>query len=317
MKSVLTVVRFQIKECIQDLAAGTYSFTVRDSKSCTFTDTVTLTDPLEFRADVVATDVSCGGVGVGDVLGKIDITITKEGYPNFTYTLYDNQNNIVPVTGSNPIVNTAATSVTFDGLDFGDYYVSILDANGCEYYENPVRVLASPFLTLDTTAIVDCATGGTVEVTADSGSGNYTFSIYDAANTPPFSVTPGAVTDETAIFNGLYAGQSYIFKVIDNDTGCSSYVKADIPSLSSIDVVSTPIVTDVSCFGDINGSISFQIEGFDASVTDINYEIRERVTNTPLGAGIPGTVTQSSGGPTATPTETRFQYSSGRLCIVL
>ncbi len=286
------------------LGAGTYSYTVRDSKSCTYIDTVTLTAPIEFLADVVPVDVSCGGVGVGDILGRIDINITQGGASNFTYTLYDNQNNIVPVSGSNPIVNTAATSVTFDGLDFGDYYVRILDANGCEYYENPVRVLANPFLMLDTAVIADCLTGGTVEVTADSGSGNYTFSIYDAANTPPNSIAPGSGTEETATFTGLDAGQTYVFRVIDNNTGCSSYVEADIPSLSGINVVPDPIVSDAACFGDTNGSIAFQLEGFDASVTDINYEIRERVTNTPLGASYQGTVTQPSGGPTATPAQT-------------
>ena len=80
---------------------------------------------------------------------------------------------------------------------------------------------------------------------------------------------------------------------------CSSYVEVTIPNLSSIDVVATPTVTDVSCYGDTNGSISFQIEGYDVTVTDINYSILESLTNNPLGAPYTGTVTGPAGpGPT-------------------
>ncbi|NER09938.1 gliding motility-associated C-terminal domain-containing protein [Muriicola jejuensis] len=282
------------------IGAGTYSFTVQDSKGCLYTDTVTLNDPALFDATVTPIDVSCGGVGVGDIPGRIDITITSGGVPNFTYTLYDNLNNIVPVTGSNPIVNTSATSVSFDGLDFGDYYVRIIDANGCEYYENPVRVRANPFLTLNAApAIVDCPTGGTVELSADGGSGSYTFSIYGSGVGPTTEVPGPGPLEETATFTGLNAGQTYIFQAIDDGTMCSSYVEVTIPTLSSIDVVADPVVTDVTCFGDTNGSISFQIEGYDGTVTDINYSVLESLTNNPLGAPYSGTVTGPAGpGPT-------------------
>ncbi len=281
------------------LVAGTYNYTVQDAKGCTYSDSVILTDPALFDANVVPVDVSCGGVGVGDIPGRIDINITSGGVANFTYTLYDNLNNIVPVTGANPIVNTAATSVSFDGLDFGDYYVRIIDANGCEYYENPVRVRANPFLTLDAApAIVDCPTGGTVQLSADGGSGNYTFTIYGTAIGPDTEVSGGPL-EEIATFNGLNAGQTYIFQAVDDGTMCSSYVEVTIPTLSAIDVVATPTVTDVSCFGDTNGSITFQVEGYDPSVTRIDYSILESLTNNPLGAPYTGFVIGAAGpGPT-------------------
>ena len=110
------------------LAAGTYNYIVRDSKECTYNGSATVVDPVLFDANVVATDVSCGPSG--DIPGSIEITITSGGVPNFTYTLYDNLNNVVPTTGPNPVVNTTATTVTFDGLAFGDYYVSCI---GCQW----------------------------------------------------------------------------------------------------------------------------------------------------------------------------------------
>ncbi|WP_300026915.1 SprB repeat-containing protein, partial [uncultured Maribacter sp.] len=284
------------------LAAGTYNYIVRDSKECTYNGSVTVVDPVLFDANVVATDVSCGPSG--DIPGSIEITITSGGVPNFTYTLYDNLNNIVATTGPNPIANTTATTITFDGLAFGDYYVRVLDANGCEYYENPVRVLSSPYLSVDPVLLpVSCITGGTAELTASGGSGNYDFTIYGAGTTPD-AEAPGATADEeVATYNGLNPGSSYVFQVIDTDTGCSSFVEVDIPNLSTIDVVPTPTVTDVACFGDTNGSIAFQFEGYDSSVTTINYELRESISNTPLGAAYSGSVTGPNGpGPTATET---------------
>jgi len=286
------------------LVAGTYNYTVQDSKNCTYSDTVTLTDPALFVANVVPTDVSCGGAGLGDIPGRIDINITSGGVPNFTYTLYDHLNNIVVTTGPNPIVNTPATAVTFDGLSFGDYYVRIIDANGCEYYENPVRVLANPYLSLNSTVIVDCISGGTVELSSDGGSGDYTFTIFGSGVGPTIEIPGPGATEETATFTGLNSGQTYVFEVVDNVTMCTSYLEETIPALSAIDVVATPTVTDVTCFGDTNGSITFQVEGFDATVTDINYSVLESITNNPLGAGYSGTVVQAAGGPTPTPSVT-------------
>ncbi|WP_445383587.1 T9SS type B sorting domain-containing protein [Robiginitalea sp. IMCC43444] len=290
------------------LPAGNYNYTVRDAKDCLFNDSVTLTDPALFDATITVTDVSCSGVpGGGDIPGSIDISIISGGAPNFTYTLYDQSNNIVPVTGSNPIVNTPSTNVTFDGLLFGDYYVRIIDANGCEFYQNPVRVRANPFLSLDSSVIADCATGGTVTVSADGGSGDYTFSIYGPGTAPDSETAGPGPLEEQAVFGGLNSGQTYIFEAIDNSSLCTSYIEVAIPALSGIEVVPTPAVTDVTCFGDNNGSIAFQFQNFDASVTDVNYSILEALTNNPTGNS--GTVSGPAGGPT--PLETVNGLSPG------
>ena len=292
---------FTSQRVYSGLAAGTYTYIVRDSKECTYNGSVIVTDPVLFDANVVATDVSCSPSG--DVPGSIEITITSGGIPNFTYTLYDNLNNVVVTSGANPIVNTTATTVTFDSLAFGDYYVRVLDANGCEYYENPVRVLSNPYVAVDAVIpAVNCITGGTVELTASGGSGNYDFTIY-GVGTAPDAEAPGANLDEeVATYNGLNPGSSYVFQVIDTTTGCSSFVEADIPNLSTIDVVADPTVTDVACYGDTNGSIAFEFIDYDPNVTTINYEIRESISNIPLGGTYSGSVIGPIG-PGPTPTE--------------
>jgi len=298
---------FSSQTVYTNLAAGNYIYTVRDAKGCTFTDDVDLIDPTLFDAVVTPFSVSCDAVGSppGDIPGRIEVSVTSGGTANFTYTLYDQLNNIVPVTGANPIVNTPNTSVTFDGLDFGDYYVRIIDANGCEFYQNPVRVLANPFLTLDSITLTppDCLVGGEVTLSADGGSGDYTFRIF-GSGVGPDSESPGpGPNEEIALFQNLNPGQTYIFEAVDNITNCTSYIEETIPTVSPIAVVTDPTVTDVSCFGGTDGSISFQVEGFHPAVTDIRYEIRQALTNTPLGPAYSGLLTQPSGGPTPTPVE--------------
>ncbi|MFD2788818.1 hypothetical protein ACFS1K_03475, partial [Arenibacter antarcticus] len=291
---------FTAQRTYSGLSAGiTYSYIIRDSKGCEESYNVILNDPPVFDADVTVKNVSCGVTG--DVPGSITIDITSGGIPDYTYTLYDQSNNIVTVSGPTPNpVTTSDTSITFDGLDFGDYYVRIINANGCEYYENPVRVLASPYLTLTSApVIVDCVDGGTVELSANNGSGNYTFTILGTAIAPNSITTSGSTV--LATYTGLNAGQKYVFQAVDDATGCSSYLEVEVPNLSSIDVVATPTVTNASCFGGADGSLEFQIEGFDSSVTVINYEIRNALTNVSLGAAYSGNVPQPAGGPTPTP----------------
>lgn len=277
---------FASQTVFSGLGAGTYSFTVVDAKGCSFTDTTSavLTDPDQFLANVVPTDVSCDPGGSGDILGRIDISISSGGVGDLYYTLYDNMNSVVGTSGP----HTNADAVAFTGLDFGDYYVRIVDANGCEYYENPVRILASPFLSLDTVTASDCIAGGTATLTAAGGSGDYDFWIYGTAIGPDSEVTIDATT-ERAVFNGLNPGQTYIIQALDNNTNCNSYQEVIVPPVSNIAVVADPVVTDYSCSAASDGTITFQVQDYDTSVTNINYSLLEAVSNNPV-VGFSGSV---------------------------
>ncbi|MEJ2583584.1 MAG: hypothetical protein P8Z38_00620 [Robiginitalea sp.] len=293
------------------LVAGSYTYTVRDSNECLFTDTVTLTNPALFDAAVTVNDVTCDPLSGGDQPGSIDVAITSGGVPDFTYSLYDSRNNLVATT------TTASTNHSFNGLSFGDYYLRVVDASGCEFYQNPVRVLQNPYLTLIGTPSIDnCIDGGTAVISASGGSGNYTFSIY-GSGAGPDNLAPGSTADEEiATFEGLNGGQSYIFEAIDDLTFCRSYIEVEIPAASSIAILD-PAVTDVTCAGDADGSISFQVEGFDAGVTQINYQILESLTNTPLGAPYEGSVSVPSGGPGPSPVATVSGLAPGLYVLLV
>ncbi|MFD2587412.1 T9SS type B sorting domain-containing protein, partial [Croceitalea marina] len=292
------------------LAAGTYTYIVRDSRGCEFTANATVGEPLQILSNMTATDVTCNPATGASVLGSVDVTITQGGVPNFTYTLYDSTNAIVDTAVS------ASTTHTFSNLDFGDYYVRIIDANGCESDLGSVRVSSNPFLTLTASpAPSDCVTGGTVEITASGGSGNYDFEVYDGGAGPTTEVATPPDT-EVATFTGLNPGQTYIIKAEDTTNGCVSFLEVAIPPVSSISLV-VDTTTDITCVAEDDGIMTFTVDNYDTSVTSINWEILNSLTNTPVTG--PGTYTGVVGpGPAGGPqTATVNQIPPGDYVLVV
>ncbi len=283
------------------LVAGTYPYIVRDNKGCEFNGSTTVNEPLQILSSMTPRDVTCSNVpGGGNVLGGVDVTITQGGVANYTYTLYDSANNIV-VLGSgdpNPAIS-ASTTHSFDGVDFGDYYVRIIDANGCESDLGSVRVRSNPYLSL--TANIpppDCPTGGTAIITATGGSGDYDFRIFDVGTLPDAEVSTGPTTEE-ATFNGLNPGQTYIIEATDNINLCTSYQEVIIPPLSTITAV-LDNTTNVTCTGSDDGILSFTVDNYDSGVTNIDWEILNALTNTNVTG--PGTYSGNIGpGPAGGP----------------
>ncbi|MCQ0112847.1 T9SS type B sorting domain-containing protein [Zhouia amylolytica] len=265
------------------LAAGTYSYIVQDANGCTYTDDVTIdpVDPIE--ATLTKTDVTCNGTGVDP--GSVTATITSGGVADFTYTLFDSSHTQIDQ------VTTSSTSYTFSNIDYGFYYVQIVDANGCAGEEGSINVIADPFLTLEANVTApDCVTGGSVTLLASTGSGDYDFEIYGSSPlvTPDSEYAGSTVDEEYAVFNGLIPGLTYIFKATDNVNGCISYVEVDIPSISSMTL--TLSTTDVLCTAADDGTVTFSVDQYDATTTELKYTILNSVTNTSLGAAYEGNI---------------------------
>ena len=93
-----------------NLAAGTYTVTIKDANLCTITKTVTITEPTVLTATTSQTNVGCGG----DNTGSATITVSG-GTPGYTYLW-------------SPSGGTAATA---NALVAGTYTVTATDANSC------------------------------------------------------------------------------------------------------------------------------------------------------------------------------------------
>ncbi|HEU4790001.1 MAG TPA: T9SS type B sorting domain-containing protein [Flavobacterium sp.] len=271
------------------LAAGNYDFAVKDSKGCIFNvpaSPIVLVNPAPIVANIAITDIVCNANTPGSLLASI----TSGGVGPFKYTLYSNTFTQLAASGV-----TAATSYNFTGLTFGDYYITIVDANGCEFKSLKQRIETPPFLTLASPVITGatCVTGATVQLEVISGGvAPYKFSILGQPSTvsPAISVAPYQY-----MFSNLLQGTTYYFQVEDANL-CTSVLEVVIPSISSISV-NIDSKTNVTCTGANNGILKFTASTFDATVTTLNYEVLNALTNAPLASPISGSITGTAGGP--------------------
>ena len=219
------------------LAAGTYSYTITDSKQCSFTDTITLTEPTPITATaVIDTDYTCLSDGAITISGGT----ASGGTPAYEYSL----------DGA-----TFQASPTFAGLTDGTYTITVRDANGCTFVTNPVTLdpLNEPTdLTFSATAVVCPALTADVTVTVVDGNTPFVYEI----------IAPAAAAlnnGNNNVFAGLAPG-TYTFLVTD-DKGCTVQEDFTIDNVTPISVTAQ-LVSDEVCFGDADGSLSFAVSNF-------------------------------------------------------
>ena len=140
-----------------------------------------------------------------------------------------------------------------EDLEIGDgsYTLNGIDANGCT--ASGTFTITSPTQVTSLTSSVsssDCATpDGSVSVVAAGGTPGLLPNDYTYLWTNP---STGAVVGNTATVNGLFQG-CYNVTVTDGN-GCPATNAECIVSLSSAPITFTQ--TDVTCFGDSDGSIT-------------------------------------------------------------
>jgi len=210
-----------------DLPAGTYTITVTDINGC-FTDTlITLTEPDPI---VLSTDVVNSSCDQDD--GSATVNVDSGGTPDFTYQ-WDEQ------AGSQ-------TTQTATSLSYGNYYVTVTDANGC----------AS-----ETIASVSDDVADTVEFTdvahnmcyGDS-SGQVTANVING--TPDFTWI-WSNGDTTATITDLEAG-TYLLTVTDgNNCHLTSFIEITQPD----EMILSFITAEPDCGGDSSGVINMTITG--------------------------------------------------------
>lgn len=272
---------------------GIYNYIIRDKKGCDATGTVTLINPVPIVASIAITAVSCAPVSPGG----INVSITSGGVAPFTYTLYSNTFAVLNTSG--PI---AGTSYNFGGLiyGFGDYYITIVDKNGCEFKSVKQRIVTPPFIdNVVITLGATCAAGATVVVTSSLATGvpNFIYSIVgNPLSTLGVAIMPSAATPlRTYTYLNVPQG-TYLFKVTDSN-GCEFIIEQTIPPISGITVAVTAI-TNVSC--NVlpivsNGTVNFTVSGYSVAATDISYQLYNPITNLAISPAV--TIPATGGTP--------------------
>lgn len=279
---------FGPKSVFGGLTAGTYSYQVRDAKGCVSTSqNITLIDPAKIDVTITPAIIECND----NKPGSIKVDINSGGVAPFTYTIYNNTfTEVVP-----PVV-TSATSVTFGGdplvpgiLTYGDYYVTVVDSNGCEFKSAKTRIETRPYI--EATGVASsgtCAAGATATINVLTAAYPVTYSIFGQPAT-----AYGPTTDTSHTFTGLDHGTTYQFQVIDNG-GCFTIVEVTTPNSPSSIALDPIVKEDVLCFGNSSGKIDFTVRNYGALVTEIRYEVRDELTNV-LVPGTGGSFTGLTG----------------------
>jgi hypothetical protein len=191
----------QTTEVFPNLGTGTYSIFVVDTTGCQYTTDVTLISENKFDITIATTGTTCGNSG-----GILQVEISSGATLPVTYS----------IDGTNNIVDSALTAVTFSNVSVGQHLLSVIDASGC--------TISTPF-TITTTPSVDFSLYST-----SCGSGNEgSLTAFITQGTPPytFNWSTNIPTNPQSISVTGLTGGTYSLIVSDNN-GCSLARQATI-----------------------------------------------------------------------------------------
>ncbi|MCB8999453.1 MAG: gliding motility-associated C-terminal domain-containing protein [Bacteroidales bacterium] len=214
------------------LSAGAHTVTVKDSKGCTASVAVNITQPPLLTGSISSqTNVLCFGSSTGSV------TVTGAGgNGGYTYNI-----NGGAFGGSGTFINLAA----------GPYTVQVKDGNGCTA-NVPVTITqpgsaVSGSITSQTNVLCFGASTGSVTVAGSGGTPAYTYNI------------DGGAFTASATFPGLAAGAHTV--QVKDAGGCTANVAVNISQPASGVSGSITSQTNVLCFGSSTGSVTLSGAG--------------------------------------------------------
>jgi len=218
------------------LPAGTYTCSITDSKGCPITQVVTVTQPTALATTNTQVNVLCNGGNNGS------ITVTPTGgTAPYTYSW-----------SPAPAAGTAATAGT---LTAATYTCTITDAKGCTTTSTATITQPTPVTSTTSNTPALCgAANGSATVTAAGGTPGYTYTW-----APVPTAGQGTVT-ASSIGAGTYTC------TIKDANGCTIAPTVVVTNTGGPTTTMGP-VTNVTCFGLCNGSVTATATGGTAPLT--------------------------------------------------
>ncbi|MFD2041435.1 hypothetical protein ACFSJW_18860, partial [Flavobacterium artemisiae] len=232
---------FTINPTFTGLAAGSYTFYVKDGKGCTGSVAVTISQPLTLAATTAVVGFTCN-TSNGKVAGTVTVNVTA-GTGTAPYQYSFNSNGF----GSNNVLR-----LNDNGAD-QPYSYEVRDAKGCTVSGTGTMLRLNPptDLTFAAAAVTCNATTTTVTLTAVNGVGALQ---YETIAPSPVIIAKQASNS----FAGLAPG-TYMFKVTDAN-GCY-YTEAHTINPATPIVVTPNKTSDVLCRGGNTGSGTYTVSG--------------------------------------------------------
>ncbi len=249
---------------ITALCAGGYTVTVTDSKGCTATAAITITQPaqrLSISLTAIPNPLPCNGSSNATISSAVN-----GGTAPYAYLWRPGGQNSANITGQSA----------------GTYTLVVTDAHGCKDSAS-ITISQPALLTANISSVTDIKCNG-------SNTGSATVTV--AGGTPPYAYSwaPSGGTGSTA--TGLGAG-TYTVTVTDKN-GCTGTAQVTITQPSAINI--SKGVTEVTCNGLCNGSSSVTVSG---GTPGYNYSWSNGKTTSGITGLCPGnyslTVTDNNG----------------------
>lgn len=242
-----------------NLPAGVYSVTVTDSKGCTVTSSVIITQPTSVTVTSSVTTANCNQAN-----GSATVSATG-GTPAYTYTW-----------------STSATGSVLNGVLAGTYTITVKDANGCiTTAAATIPNQAGPAMSITTQTNVSCFGGNNGAATTTVSGGNAPY-VYLWSN--------GQVTgNATNLLAGVYTA------TVTDQMGCKASVSVTITQPPALTVTASG--TNPLCFNATNGAANSGVLGGTAGYT-FNWVPSGSTSQTPTGLGAGNhivTVTDANG----------------------
>jgi gliding motility-associated-like protein len=215
----------QVTDTAFNLAAGTYTVTVIDQNNCTSAETATINQPMTLTAVLSAVaNVSCTGFSDGEAAAT-----PSGGTAPYTYLWSNNSN-----------------SSAIASLSAGNYYVSINDAQGCEYIDS-ITITEPQQLVVAFSSSDDVSCFGSNDglAVASGTGGTLPYSFF--WNNNVFAATN----------NNLSAGK-YLVTITDKN-GCTDSSSTRISQPARLQ--SSVRTENISCFGFNDGVAVARVQG--------------------------------------------------------
>ena len=233
---------------INNLTAGSYTITATDANGCNASATVNITQPSAISVNGTVVNVNCNGSSTGSI--SLNVSGGAGGY---SY-LWSN----------------GATTSSVNSLAAGTYTVTVKDANNCTQSKSFNVIQSTAITGTFTKTNVSCFGGNngslTINVSGGAAPYNYAWAI---------GATTATITNRPA--------NTYTVTVTDA-LGCTNLFSSTITQPNQL--VISPTVTNVSCNGGTNGSITIAMVGGVSPYTYLWSNGKTTANNTGLVAGV-------------------------------
>ena len=285
------------------MAAGNYVAYLTDARGCVATQAFTIdkVDPLVSTATITK-QMGCTAAD----LAEITVTLGTGGTAPYVVRVLN--------TGTNAESTRTATSnnisIAFGSLDYGNYQVTITDADACNKEHNLVinpnsSVMSIIFPTVlgcvsQTHAIISATSSGTFTATTKAYFAVYRTGIQNPPNSSGASVinTTNTVsgtdtwyaatasgTGVTVSIPNLTPGVHYTFVAYNITTGCRFTQQAASPAPGGSTLTATLDIQNVKCAAGNDGTFTYTLANEQGSTTAISWNIYKADTHQSVAAG--------------------------------